>query len=52
MLKKIQKLSELGYIVKDIYLYTNLGDLILKRYTPGKPIQTLVELPCSPSKFF
>ncbi len=41
MLKKIQKLPELGYIVKDIHIYTNLGDLIIKRYTPGKPIQTL-----------
>lgn len=48
MLKEIQKLPELGYIVKDIRLYTNLGDLIIKRYTPGKPIQTL-ELPHSPS---
>jgi hypothetical protein len=48
VLKKVQKLTKLGYIVKDISLCTNLGDLIIKRYTPGKPIKTL-KLPHSPS---
>jgi len=39
MLKKLQKLSSLGYITSDISLITNLGDLIIKHYKPGKPIK-------------
>ena len=41
MLKKVKKLSSLGYILKDISIIINIGDLINKRYTPGKPTKSI-----------
>jgi hypothetical protein len=36
----MQKLYELGYIVHVTNIHINIGGLLGKHYTPGKPIQT------------